>query len=634
MSERFPARGMLPDDLTIRGRSSPAMEAGAVAEREPVPEAAMTKERIKKAQDTLLKYKNGKHALEQRIVQNEEWWRLRVNRAKKCANERLGANSSAWLFNMVHMKVSDYADNLPDPIITPREQSDAPTAAQLTKIIPVILERSDYEDVYLDAALSKIKHGTGCKGVFWDATQENGLGEVVIKEIDLLNLFWEPGISELQDTPNLFHVALRDNDALKRQYPDKDLKLGGKAIDIKEYSYDDNVDTSSKSVVIDWYYKTTVGTRVVLHLCQFVNDVVLYSSEDDPQCAERGIYDHGKYPFVMDSLFPMKGSPAGFGFLDVAIQPQEYIDRIDWAIMQNTLSNANSRWYAKTGGGGVNEEEYLDFTRPIVHVEGSIDENHLRQIPNNALPQIYMNVRQEKINELKETTGNRDFNQGGTTGGVTAMGAIGALIETGNKSSRGVIRASHRAFQKEIMLLIELIRQFYQEPRKYRILGQFGLEQFIAFSNAGMQPEPQGNDFGIDMGLRMPVYDVSVRSQKSNPFTTQGQDEKAIQFFGMGFFNPQMSDQALACLEMMSDFEGKDQVQQRIAQNGTMYQQLMQMAAILQQMRGGGPVQQGPSEEGPPEPPTAEQIESSEPPDPGGSRAKMEKALASVQVGV
>ncbi len=611
----------------------------------PMTEAALPvgKEQIKKAQDLLLKYKSGKERLETRIVENEEWWRLRANQAKKAKDKYVDQQSSAWLFNMIFMKVADFSNNIPEANILPREQGDKPVAAQLSEIIPVILERAEYERVYVDCALTKIKNGASCKGVFWNKDAENGLGEVDIKEVDLLNLFWEPGVQNIQDSPHLFHVALRNNDALKRQYPEKDLKLSGKAIDVKEYVYDDNVDTTDKSVVVDWYYKVQDGPRSVVHLCQFVNETILFSSENEPALADQGIYAHGLYPFEIDRLFPIKGSPAGFGFIDVAKTPQEFIDRLDQAILTNALANANARWYAKAEGG-INEEEYLDFTKPIVHVAGSIDEEHLRQIPNSMLDGSYLTVRQEKINELKEVTGNRDFNQGGTTGGVTAASAIGALIATGNKGAENMIAGSYRAFRREINLVVELIRQFYTEPRKFRLLGTGNVERFVAFDNRGMQPQQQGNDFGIDMGLRLPVYDISIRSQKQNPFSKQAQNELAQQFFAMGFFNPQMADQALACLEMMADFEGKEDVIQRISQNGLMYQQIMMMQEQMQKMamiidgtQGTNIAQQmaGKPEGGggPQQPRELPKPESEK--DPGGAKTKMANAMdrATVNVG-
>ena len=112
-------------------------------------------------------------------------------------------------------------------------------------------------------------------------------------------------------------------------------------------------------------------------------------------------------------------------------------------------------------------------------------------------------------------------------------------------------------------------------PRKFRILGQYGMERYISYTNAGIQPQHQGNDFGQDMGYRLPVFDIKVSAQKKNVYTKVAQNELALQFFQLGFFNPQMVDQSLMCLEMM-DFDDKDMIMQKISQMGTMHQKLLQ----------------------------------------------------------
>jgi hypothetical protein len=61
------------------------------------------------------------------------------------------------------------------------------------------------------------------------------------------------------------------------------------------------------------------------------------------------------------------------------------------------------------------------------------------------------------------------------------------------------------------------------------------------------------------------------------------QNELAINFYNMGLFNPQMSDQALACLDIM-DFDHKDKVIEKVQANGTMFEQLQQMQIQMTQM--------------------------------------------------
>ena len=243
--------------------------------------------------------------------------------------------------------------------------------------------------------------------------------------------------------------------------------------------------------------------------------------------------------------------------------------------MMNMLANAKPRHFIRADGA-VNEEEYADITKDFIHVDGNLGQDSIVPVQGKTLNNIYVQVLKDKIDELKETTGNRDISTGGTTSGVTAASAIAAMQEAGSKLSRDNSKASYRAFRKVCVLIIELIRQFYDAPRYFRILGEDGAEQFVTYSNANIKPMPQGVDFGVDTGYRMPLFDIEITAQKQSPYSKMAQNELALQFYGAGFFNPQMADQALACLEMM-DFDRKDFIAQRIAQNGGMFQQMLMM---------------------------------------------------------
>ena len=51
----------------------------------------------------------------------------------------------------------------------------------------------------------------------------------------------------------------------------------------------------------------------------------------------------------------------------------------------------------------------------------------------------------------------------------------------------------------------------------------------------------------------------------------------------MGFFRPDNADQSLMALEMMQ-FEGIDTLKQKIAQNGTLFQKMQQLAPLVMAM--------------------------------------------------
>ena len=522
----------------------------------------VTPERLAAARETLRKYREGKRNLEQRIIENEQWYKLRHWESMRQGTQKSVEPSSAWLFNCIANKHADAMDNFPSPNILPRAADDVEEAKMLSAIVPVVLQQNDFEEVYDNVWDYKLKAGTGIYGVFWDPDRLEGLGDVAIRKIDILNLFWESGITDIQASRNLFHVELRSNEELLERYPELEGSLGDTG-ELAKYLYDDTVDVSDKTAVVDWYYKR--GSK--LHYCKFVGETILFATENEPEFADTGWYNHGQYPFVFDPCFSVEGTPCGFGYIDVGKSAQEYIDKGNQAILMNLLANARPRHFIRTDGA-VNEQEYADLSRDFVHVDGQLGEDAIKPIQGKSLSHIYVQVIKDKIDELKETTGNRDISNGGTSGGVTAASAIAAMQEAGSRLSRDHAKASYRAFRKVCLLIIELIRQFYDVPRCFRITGGQGT-QFVSYSNQGLLPQPQGEMLGVDLGLRLPLFDIEVSAEKQNPYTRLSQNEMALQFYSAGLFDPARAQEAVACIEMM-DFDRKDLVLQAIQRGGSM----------------------------------------------------------------
>lgn len=519
-------------------------------------------EEIWRAATLLARYKEGKANLERKIVENEQWYKLRHWECMRTSRADEVRPVSGWLFNSIAGKHADAMDNIPSPTVLPREEGDAAEAELLSQLLPVILEQSDFEQVYSDVWDYKLKTGTGVYGVFFDPHAAHGLGEVRVRKVDVLNLFWEPGVQSIEQSQNLFHVSLVSNEELEARYPALVGTLGTPTVNVAQYVFDDKVDTSDKSAVVDWYYKKHVGGKTLLHYCKYVNDTLLFSSENDPERYENGWYEHGEYPFVFDTLYRAEGTPCGFGFIDVAKDAQSYIDRGNQALMKNLLAGAAPRYFVRESGG-VNEEEFADLSRELIHVSGGVGEESIRPVESKPLPSVYLSLLHSKIDELKEVTGNRDVSTGGTATGVTAASAIAAIQEAGSKLSRDNNRASQRAFRRICLQIIELIRQFYDLPRCFRIVGADGAYRFLSYSNERLRGEARVSAFGVDMGANVPLFDVKVGSEKASPYSRLSQNEMALQFFGAGFFDPRRSAEALACLDIM-DFERKQSVIARV----------------------------------------------------------------------
>lgn len=590
--ERYGIPGIVPEEQDM----APEMAAMLLQRTEQTP--TITDRDVERGIDLLTKYKDGKSNLEDRIVNDELWWELRhwegIGQSKAKRVDKSGKEvtstppepkpSSAWLFNTIQNKHADAMDNYPEPVVLPRERSDEQSAKTLSQILPVVQEYNHFEQVYSDNWWEKLKHGTAVYGIFWDPQKDNGLGDIEIRDIDLLKLFWEPGITDIQKSRNLFIVDLVDNDLLDSEYPQLKGKQKGKVVDVKEYIYDDNVDTSDKSVVVDWYYKVkTPDGRTALHYIKFVGSTLLYASENDPEYRERGFYDHGMYPVVLDVMYPEKGTPIGFGYVAICKDPQLYIDKLSANILENAMMATKKRFFV-SDTTAINEQEFLDWNRPLVHVNGPLDDGRIQEIVTQPLSDIYVTVAQMKIEEMKDTAANRDVNSGGTTN-VTAAAAIAALQEAGNKASRDMIAASYRAYTQINTLCVELMRQFYDLSRSFRITGEGSEYQFIDFDNTGLQDQVTGLDTMGNPMFRRPVFDLKIKSQKKNPFSRMEQNERAKELYAMGFFAPENAQASLIALDMM-DFEGIQTVKEKVMQGQTLLNMVMQMSQQLAAITG------------------------------------------------
>ena len=591
-----------PSELEIRAQNELAMLKQTALKKQI---QAQTKPKIStaevmRASEILRKYKEGKARLEQKIIANEEFWKLRQWNYMNDGNKDDFKPSTAWLWSCIQSRYSDAMDSYPTCNFQPRQQDDKTEAQKLSSIVPIILEQNRYEDVYSDIVWYTLKHGGSIQGVFWDGSKHNGLGDIAIKKIDFINFFWESGITDIQESQNIFNTELVSNSILEQRYPQCIGKLGSNSITLAKYLYDDKVDTSDKSVVVDWYYHTYVNGKKTLQYVKYVNDIVLYATENeivgkekvtvDPETgipltipleeplAKRGLYDHALYPFVTMALYPVEGSICGYGLTDIGRDTQWQIDLLNKAITDNALDGATPRFFVRDDGT-INIQEYEDKTKKLIKVEGNIGEENIRPIDTKGLDSIYVNFLNQKIDELKYVTSNQDVNNGAAPSGITAASAIAALQESQGKNARSSNKAFHRAFRDVCYQIVELIRQFYTIPRTFRIMPDgMTQEQFVQYSNEGLAPQQQ-TTMGADMGLRIPEFDIDVTSEKANPYKKMEINEMALSFFNAGFFNPQMTDQALACLGMM-DFTKKDEVMRKIQENGT----LQELLLMYQQM--------------------------------------------------
>lgn len=572
-------------------------------------EPHFTPDKVSEVLQILHEYKDGKTTVDMKATENQEWWRLRhwnVIQGKTEAGKAKVEVGSAWAVNSILNKHADFMDSFPKANVLAREADDEEEAQILSKILPAIEEHTDAEQVYNTAGYDFLIDGTAITSVLWDPMAHDGMGDIKKTNVDIHNVFWQPGIEDIQQSKYFFDVSVADVNDVKLQYPDiADRIGGGKQGFITEYIHDDNINHQNDIEIINCYYKKlemrpvliniapqTVAQhlvpREILHMAIIIGDQCVFCSEDNPEYQD-GFYKHGKYPYVFRKCFPVKDSPCGFGYLDIMKYPQRDIDKLDQAIMKNTMMKAKPRWWVKKNAD-INKEAFADWNEEIVEVGSGDLGSAVQQMDVDTLPAIVETHLEAKIDELKEISGNRDFSQGSTASGVTAASAIAALQEAGSKLSRDINKAMYRGSREEYYLEIELIRQFYTEPRTFRIDDGTGRYEYMDYSNVNIAPQ----DITTPEGTRhkKSIFDLEVSAEKQSPFSRASQNETAKELYQMGLFAPDNATSALVCLDMM-EFEGKEKIKQQIQQNDTFMQQFQQMQQLIIQLSPEAAVQMG-----------------------------------------
>ena len=514
----------------------------------------ITSEFLGKALAAFSDYRGQKTELEARVRENNIWYKSQYWRIQTPKGDTEPA--TAFIFNAIENKYSEAVDNFPDPILTERCEEDERVAKLLSKILPLQLEMCNFKSCYKVNWRKKLKHGTAIYGVFYDEEKE----DIDICAIDILNIYCDMNIPDIQKSPFVFITSIVANDQLKEEYPRYKKLFEG---DAQVKNYDGSHTVKDRTEVVDCYYKKRENGKEVLHLMKLVGDNIIDASEDRPELSE-GIYAHGLYPVVFDTLYPEDDSPFGIGIVDIIKNPQIYIDKLDGIISKNALIAGKIRYMIKDNGG-INEQEICDYSQDVIHVAGSVDESNIRQFQAQGLDDFIIEHRQNKIDELKEIIGNRDFQQGSTAHNVTAAAAISALQQSGQKLSRAVIDDSYDAYRRVIMMVIELMREFFNEQRVYRVCDEEGNKSFERFSSDMLYHKREYDSLGFDIsdGSRRAEFDVSVTPKRQNPFTKEANNQAIMALWQTGLLRPENFEVAQIVIRELH-FDGKERMLSQI----------------------------------------------------------------------
>ncbi|MGN0163730.1 MAG: hypothetical protein ACI4EA_09180 [Candidatus Ornithomonoglobus sp.] len=495
----------------------------------------VSKDLILEACECFRDYSADKEALIDRIKDDEKLYRSWYEKSSRSLKKNF-QTSTSFIFSSIENACATSSENFPAANILERSPDGTAVADTLSMIIPVVLDNGGFRKTYKGNIRNKLKYGTSVYSI----TYNDETGNIDIRSVDLLDIFVDYNISDIQDSKFIFVVSSVDNDLLRFRYPYYEELFSG---DTTVETLTSNVKMRNRSSVTDCYYKKPDGS---VHMFKACNGKIIDATEDKDGY-ERGLYNHGMFPFVFDVMYPVEHCPFGFGMIDIAKATQIEIDKLDKGIVSLILMGAKPRYLAKRNSG-IDADSFLNVENPIVEYEG--DTSAVVPIVIKDVNQYYSVYRDTKKDELKELLGNRDFQQGATSGGVTSGTAISILQQSGEKRARMMFDDSYTCFETIVSMVLELLRQFCEEKRVYRTEDAMGQKSFVAFSREMLYKDGVFDNVALE-------FDIKVTAQKENPYSAEALNALLMQFFTAGMLTDDNLEKALLIFKNMQ-FEGKE----------------------------------------------------------------------------
>jgi len=492
-----------------------------------------------------------------KCVENEAYWQANhwYDIAKNEPDEPRPV--TPVLFSTLESLLADVMDNYPRVQILSEEAKDDGIAEGLERVLNNVLRKRCYRSTYREKARHALKKGVSVQEVYWDTTLCGGLGDINISAWDIKHFLFDPACENIQDGRAVFKFGFYHKDWFDKYYPGAILKMKS-----DRYSRDMSINPVSTAdeewMMIEYWYKTLDAEgRDRVHMAKLAGGVLLEHSE---KSKPEGMYAHGLYPFIVEPLYRLDGSPIGLGIIDIFKNLQQYADKLDQIILKNTLMSGKMKMLINKNAD-VDEDAMLDWSKEVV-TAARIDDGAVRWFQTAPLNPYVLAHMNGKLNAIKEESGQNQFVRGDTTQGVTAASAILALQKAGSKRSRMIIDQMYDGFSELIRMMIALIRENYTEARIFRMDDKNGAYD-LSFSGDLL-------NYAYDKDLKSPImkdgkkqnryldFEVMVEVEKNTPYQTLYLNEMAISLLKAGIIN---QDEAFS----MMSFDGKEKIGAMIA---------------------------------------------------------------------
>ncbi len=495
---------------------------------------------------------------------------------------------------MIQAVLPRITDSYPEFMILPRRTSrSSDLAKQLTSVVDYLWYHNKMQERKIgEATLHMLKYGTSIIKTTWDASKWDGLGEVAFNVVHPMNFFPDPRAYTIEDMDYCFTSVPKPLEYFLRRWPEKgklvipDLQW----VDTEALEKRDQPSKESVAALKEYWYRNEAGNVCVMY---YAGDVVLdvFGGElDDLMDSDEPVYRHNRWPFAKFVDYAGDKEFWGFGEIELSEILQRLINTFEAQIIDNTRLMANAQWVVNKVQSGLDEQDAWIFDNTpgkalFTHNDG------VRKEPGVPIPAHIPQHQENLIFMLEQVLGIHDVVQGRRPVGVRAASAIIALQEAANTRVRQKSKHLGDAIREMVEQAIELVMEFYDEPRQVRLAGEMvpttmNIQEALVEDVMGQAMEAGEVQFDQNMEVpqeerdrivgeyAFPQFDVEIKVGPSLPYSQALLYEQAKEFYQLGIIDRE------AVLEA-TNFPDKEKILKR------MEMKEQQMAQMEQQQAGG-----------------------------------------------
>lgn len=447
---------------------------------------------------------------EENFYAGEHWKGLRSGDA---ANLRPNAKDNL-VFAYAEAICGKLAGWMPFPDYEAQEEGDTDKARALNDYIPYELRKIGFKETHRRAVLRMVKHGPLVYKVLYDPTIEGGRGmnryegrnDVVA--VDFATFYPDPRVKTFKDMHRMGAVIQRSRQPIEyfcerwkgqgeKVTPDNE---GEEVFDELNgnWGYSESSRRETCGLLEYWYRGLPkMMTKEDKQLFRDLADDALERNVDPSEFEAKAkgtmegvhciyvstsgvflehksyVYDHGQYPFVARTLYPLEGNPWGKGFVRDIISPQIFLNRYSEIIMDTLGRMGNGAIFYEEGaitkpGTWANHRGDPGAMLPVA--PGMLDK--IREVDGHNVPGSLFNIIDVQQLMIQKITGQFDSANGQASSAVTSGEQAKALMAAAGTRLNTASDVITDALEEVFWMLIELIAQFYKSERIARVNGR------------------------------------------------------------------------------------------------------------------------------------------------------------------